>query len=169
MLPLPDNSERERESCDRETARMDALSAPRRGADLGDSLAAERTLLAWIRTGLALMGFGFVVARFGLFLQELPAAQAAPSAQRYGVSLWFGTALMGAGVASNLLAGWHHARLIRIIGPGQAMPPLRHERRPCHIVVPRAGRVRNGDLSDVGPRPRVFPFWKKQGDPYGAE
>jgi len=28
--------------------------------------AAERTLLAWIRTGLALMGFGFVVARFSL-------------------------------------------------------------------------------------------------------
>ena len=35
-----------------------------------DYLAAERTFLAWIRTGLALMGFGFVVARFGLFLRE---------------------------------------------------------------------------------------------------
>jgi putative membrane protein len=33
-------------------------------------MAAERTFLAWIRTGLALMGFGFVVARFGLFLRE---------------------------------------------------------------------------------------------------
>ena len=31
-------------------------------------LAAERTLLAWIRTGLAMMGFGFVVARFGRFV-----------------------------------------------------------------------------------------------------
>ncbi|HAB15828.1 MAG TPA: hypothetical protein DCE44_05190, partial [Verrucomicrobiales bacterium] len=31
--------------------------------------AAERTLLAWIRTGLTIMGFGFVVARFGLFLR----------------------------------------------------------------------------------------------------
>ncbi|HLX94690.1 MAG TPA: DUF202 domain-containing protein, partial [Verrucomicrobiae bacterium] len=34
-------------------------------------MAAERTFLAWIRTGIALMGFGFVIARFGLFLQEL--------------------------------------------------------------------------------------------------
>ena len=33
--------------------------------------AAERTLLAWVRTGLAMMEFGFVVARFGLFLREL--------------------------------------------------------------------------------------------------
>ena len=33
--------------------------------------AAERTFLAWVRTGLALTGFGFVVARFGLFLREL--------------------------------------------------------------------------------------------------
>ena len=33
--------------------------------------AAERTLLAWVRTGLTVMGLGFVVARFGLFLRLL--------------------------------------------------------------------------------------------------
>jgi len=37
-----------------------------RSADLRDYLPAERTFLGWIRTGLALMGFDFVVARFGL-------------------------------------------------------------------------------------------------------
>ncbi len=31
--------------------------------------AAERTLLAWLRTGLTIMALGFVVSRFGLFLQ----------------------------------------------------------------------------------------------------
>ncbi len=40
-------------------------------AGASDYLAVERTFLAWIRTGLALMGLGFVVARFGLFLQTL--------------------------------------------------------------------------------------------------
>src|SRR5260221_9502306 len=36
--------------------------------------AAERTLLAWVRTGLTVMAFGFVVARFGLFLRLMAAA-----------------------------------------------------------------------------------------------
>src|SRR5271156_3896829 len=40
--------------------------------------AAERTLLAWVRTGLTMMGFGFVVARFGFFLRELAAVPGAP-------------------------------------------------------------------------------------------
>lgn len=34
-------------------------------------MAAERTILAWIRTGLALMAFGFVIARFALVMQSL--------------------------------------------------------------------------------------------------
>jgi putative membrane protein len=53
-------------------------------------LAAERTFLAWIRTGLALMGFGFVVSRFGLFLRELAAVQKMPQPASHGISLWLG-------------------------------------------------------------------------------
>jgi uncharacterized protein (DUF302 family)/uncharacterized membrane protein YidH (DUF202 family) len=89
-------------------------------AALSDYLAAERTLLAWIRTGLALMGFGFVVARFGLFLQQLQAIQNT-AAQVYGISLWFGTALIAAGVFVNLFAGWQHTRLVRELDRGGAM------------------------------------------------
>lgn len=92
---------------------MDAPTEPRQRADLRDYLAAERTFLAWIRTGLALMGFGFVVARFGLFLAELQAAQHILPVQSYGLSLWFGTALILAGVIVNVVAGWRHARLVR--------------------------------------------------------
>ena len=35
-----------------------------------DALANERTFLAWIRTALALAGFGFVIARFALLVRE---------------------------------------------------------------------------------------------------
>ncbi len=98
----------------------DALHSPR-SATLVDYLAAERTLLAWIRTGLALMGFGFVVARFALFLQQIQLLGAVRSASSAGLSLWFGTALIVAGVAVNLFAGWHHLRLIRAMERGQEM------------------------------------------------
>jgi len=107
---------------------MDAPTEVRQPAELRDYLAAERTLLAWIRTGLALMGFGFVVARFGLFLQQLQIAQQAPTAQHYGLSLWFGTALIGAGVAVNLFSGWHHLQLTRSMDLG-------HTKRPHSITL----------------------------------
>ena len=102
---------------------MDASAGTGHRAALSDYLAAERTLLAWIRTGLAFMGFGFVVARFGLFLQQLQIAQQAPPVQSYGHSLWFGTVLIGAGVAVNLLSGWHHLRLMQMMDLGEVTRP----------------------------------------------
>jgi putative membrane protein len=87
--------------------------------DVRDSLAAERTFLAWIRTGLALMGFGFVVARFGLFLREMQIAQHLSSPASYGLSLWFGTALIAAGVLVFISSAWNHVRLIRQLNGGE--------------------------------------------------
>lgn len=60
--------------------------------------AAERTLLAWIRTGLALMGFGFVVARFGLFLREMAVAEHTVVQHSTAMSFWVGTGLIVLGV-----------------------------------------------------------------------
>lgn len=75
-------------------------------------LAAERTLLAWIRTGLALMGFGFVVARFGLFLREMQAVERAAPLQAPRLSLWFGVALVAMGVIVTVVAAINHQRLV---------------------------------------------------------
>lgn len=86
-------------------------------ADPKDLLAAERTLLAWIRTGIALMGFGFVVARFGLFLRELALAGGHPAAQRFDSAL-IGTVVVGAGVAVNLWASLRHREMVRRLREG---------------------------------------------------
>ena len=83
-----------------------------------DYLAAERTFLAWIRTGLALMGFGFVVARFGLFLQALQVGQSNFQIRPYGPSFWFGTALIVLGVIVNIVSAWNHVRLVRELTRG---------------------------------------------------
>ena len=84
-----------------------------------DYFAAERTYLAWIRTGIALMGFGFVVARFGLFLQEMIYVSKMPAPGRLGYSLWFGTALLLLGVFLNIDASLHHVRVVRDLNRGE--------------------------------------------------
>ncbi len=82
--------------------------------------AAERTLLAWIRTGLAMMGFGFVVARFGLFLRELAVARGEHLAHTGNGSLWAGTSLVLLGVIVNVYAALAHVGFERRFRRGEA-------------------------------------------------
>lgn len=98
---------------------------PAQRPGLSDYLAAERTFLAWIRTGLALMGFGFVVARFGLFLKQIQAFRAVSPQEGFGLSLWFGTALIVAGVILNIFAGFHHLQMVRTLDSGE-IPRSQH-------------------------------------------
>ncbi|QDT54463.1 hypothetical protein Pan44_24960 [Caulifigura coniformis] len=92
--------------------------SPPGGFDARTQFAAERTLLAWIRTGLALMGFGFVVARFGLFLRELAATQHTTPLHSSGMSFWIGVLLIILGVGVMLAAASGHSRVIRRLQEG---------------------------------------------------
>src|SRR5271156_1428977 len=94
--------------------------AENRSASPSDYLAAERTFLAWIRTGLALMGFGFVVARFGLFLEAMRIGPPNQQPQSFGPSFWLGTALILLGVIVNVVGMWSHLRLVQELKRGDA-------------------------------------------------
>ena len=84
--------------------------------------AAERTFLAWIRTGLGLMGIGFAVARFGLFLRQMRTDQTHFAAHTLGVSVWSGVVLVVLGVAANVYATIRHVVVVRELSSGNWVP-----------------------------------------------
>lgn len=83
------------------------------------SLAAEQTFLSWIRTGLAFMGFGFVLARFGLFLREWALTQNVVLPMTHGLSLWLGISLILVGVILSFAAWIRYLMYIRGLARGK--------------------------------------------------
>jgi putative membrane protein len=82
--------------------------------------AAERTLLAWVRTGLTVMAFGFVVARFGLFLRlvSLQQGEHLPAERIHNqVSNTIGIALVLIGVACMILGAIQHRSYVSTLPP----------------------------------------------------
>jgi len=75
-------------------------------------LAAERTLLSWLRVSLALMGLGFVLDRFGMALQTQGGGGAATWLPR-AYSFWMGTGLVVAGALFSAAAGIVYGRFRR--------------------------------------------------------
>ena len=82
--------------------------------------AAERTLLAWLRTGLTVIVVGFVVARFGLFVR-LIAHSSAGATLESGFSAVLGVLFVLAGAISILVATTQHRRFIATL-PARDLP-----------------------------------------------
>jgi putative membrane protein len=83
--------------------------------------AAERTLLAWIRTGLGLMGLGFAIARFGLFIRQINMTGLFAKASFPG-STFSGISLIVIGVLVNVLGMLDYAHTVRELKTGAWVP-----------------------------------------------
>ncbi len=84
--------------------------------------AAERTFLAWIRTGLGLMAVGFAVSRFGLFLRQIRASDSGVAPTGTSVSGWSGIAIVFLGVLVNIVAIFRHYQLVNELRSGTWEP-----------------------------------------------
>lgn len=92
-------------------------------------LAAERTFLAWIRTALALLAFGFVVARFAALVRA-GNLSVTDGDTRW---LWVGVTLIVAGIATGVVASIRHERYVRAIDEGNFRTVFRS--RLAHTIV----------------------------------
>jgi putative membrane protein len=88
---------------------------------ISDHLANERTFLAWIRTSISVIGLGFVVAKFMVWLRELSMRLdgSAPS-RRSGLSMPLGIGLMSFGALLALIAAWRYRAVRTAILKGES-------------------------------------------------
>lgn len=86
--------------------------------------AAERTLLAWLRTGLGLVAMGFVVTRFSLFVQIMRPELATHNPSW---SLVVGVGLVALGTLTAAVATWQHRRFCRTLRANDLPPDYRSE------------------------------------------
>jgi putative membrane protein len=98
-------------------------AAPRSNNDLAmdrSRMASERTLMAWLRTSLSMISFGFTIFKFLEALQQ----QAAIKALRPNSPRNVGLTLIAIGTVALILAGVQHRRYLRALGTDETRPGL---------------------------------------------
>ncbi len=86
-----------------------------------DVLANERTFLAWIRTALALAGFGFVIARFALFTREFGLVTHSAVPEGGGLSSGLGGAMVVAGIVAAVYGSYRYVAMARGLRAGRVI------------------------------------------------
>jgi putative membrane protein len=83
-------------------------------------LALERTIMSWLRTAVALIGFGFAIVQYFNRLQQIPGARPAylPTAPEY-----LGLALIACGILALVISIWQYWWSIRYLW-GEPYTPL---------------------------------------------
>ena len=87
-------------------------------------LAADRTLLAWIRTSLSMIGFGFLIHQAAIFLKQEGVLS--------GDTRFFGLGLWVFGIIILIFASWEHFSLRRRLVKNESLDVLR---RPLSLIV----------------------------------
>jgi len=82
--------------------------------------AAERTLLAWNRTSLSLIAFGFIAERAGLLMEAL--APANVHAAEVALTFWIGVAFIALGALSAGYSIHQYAIVLKSLTPGEFPP-----------------------------------------------
>jgi putative membrane protein len=86
---------------------------------ISDHLANERTFLAWVRTSIGIMAFGFVVVKFSLFVKEIAIVLGKQIIiKQHGYSNLIGIVLVGAGSCSLLISFVQYKRREKQINSG---------------------------------------------------
>ncbi len=87
--------------------------------NVSDHLANERTLLAWIRTCIGIMAFGFVVVKFSLFIKQISLVLGKESTiHQYGFSAPIGIILVLVGAISLLLSVMRYSKTKKELNKG---------------------------------------------------
>jgi putative membrane protein len=88
-------------------------------------LSVERTLMSWVRTCTALIGFGFTIVQF---FERLPGMEGVSEALRPHLPRYLGLALIGSGVAGLLISLWQYRKLVDYLfadfGPIAGVPSV---------------------------------------------
>lgn len=112
------------------------MSKPMKGA-VTEHLANERTFLAWVRTSLGIIGLGFVMAKFSVWLRQFlgAVAPARAASSRGGASLPAGLALIAFGAVLTLLAYRRYESVRRAIEEERGVPATSLMRLMVAIVI----------------------------------